>query len=167
MHACMYTRVYPLAHVCKCEYVYTGLYVCMHVYIHMTLYIYMYTRMWFYACIHACTVLSCFRTVAHQPPLSMGFSRQEYWNGLPCPPPVDLPDLGIKVTTLMSPALAGRFFTTSAIWETHIHVYVHRSRGFMHVYMYMSEKAMAPHSSTLAWKIPWAEEPGRLQSMGS
>ena len=32
---------------------------------------------------------------------------------------------------------------------------------------YLVEKAMAPHSSTLAWKIPWIEEPGRLQSMGS
>ena len=36
----------------------------------------------------------------------------------------------------------------------------------MHIYG-ISEKAMAPHSSTLAWKIPWTEEPGRLQSMGS
>ena len=35
------------------------------------------------------------------------------------------------------------------------------------IYLYVSEKAMAPHSSTLAWKIPWTEEPGRLQSMGS
>ena len=35
------------------------------------------------------------------------------------------------------------------------------------VYLYLTEKAMAPHSSTLAWKIPWTEEPGRLQSMGS
>ena len=35
------------------------------------------------------------------------------------------------------------------------------------MYMYILEKAMAPHSSTLAWKIPWTEEPGRLQSMGS
>ena len=34
-------------------------------------------------------------------------------------------------------------------------------------YHYILEKAMAPHSSTLAWKIPWTEEPGRLQSMGS
>ena len=47
-------------------------------------------------------------TVAHQV-LSMEFSRQEYWRGLPCPPPGDLPDPGIK---LVSPALAGRFFTT-------------------------------------------------------
>ena len=46
-----------------------------------------------------------------------GFSRQEYWSGLPCPPPGDLPNQGIKPTSLMSPALAGRFFTTSATWE--------------------------------------------------
>ena len=38
---------------------------------------------------------------------------------------------------------------------------------FIYVYVYISEKAMAPHSSTLAWKIPWREEPGGLQSMGS
>ena len=56
-------------------------------------------------------------TVACQAPLSMGFSRQEYWSGLPCPPPGDLPDPGIKPTSLMSPALTGRFFTTSATWE--------------------------------------------------
>ena len=56
-------------------------------------------------------------TVAHQAPLSMGFSMQEYWSGLPCPPPGDLPDPGIKPASLMSPALAGGFFTTSAAWE--------------------------------------------------
>ena len=56
-------------------------------------------------------------TVACQTPLSMGFSRQEYWSGLPFPPPGDLPDPGIEPATFMSPALAGRFFTTSAIWE--------------------------------------------------
>ena len=56
-------------------------------------------------------------TVACQPPVSMGFSRQEYWSGLPCPPPGDLPDLGIKPTPLMSLALAGGFFITSATWE--------------------------------------------------
>ena len=52
-------------------------------------------------------------TVACQAPLSMGFSSQEYWRGLPCPPPGDLPKRGIKPMSLMSPALAGRFFTTS------------------------------------------------------
>ena len=48
-------------------------------------------------------------TIAHQAPLSMGFFRQEYWNGLPCPPSWDLPDPEIEPT---SPALAGGFFTT-------------------------------------------------------
>ena len=48
--------------------------------------------------------------------LSMGFSRQEYWSGLPCPPP-DLPNSGVKPAFLTSPALAGRFFTTSTTWE--------------------------------------------------
>ena len=42
-----------------------------------------------------------------------------YWTGLPCPPPGDLPDPGIQPASLMSPALAGRFFTTSATWEAH------------------------------------------------
>ena len=51
-------------------------------------------------------------TVARQVPLSMEFSRQEYWSGLPFPPPGDLPDAGNKPTFLASPALAGRFFTT-------------------------------------------------------
>ena len=74
---------------------------------------------------HAPT-LSCFShvqlftvlwTIACLAPLSMGFSRQDYWNGLPCPPPGDLPNPGIEPTSLVSPALAGGFFTTSATWE--------------------------------------------------
>ena len=64
--------------------------------------------------IHAC-VLSCFSpvwllatqwTVAHQAPLSVGFSRQEYWSGLPCPSPGNLPNPGIKSASLTSCALA-------------------------------------------------------------
>ena len=53
-------------------------------------------------------------TVAHQALLSMEFSRQEYWSGLPCLPPGDLPDPGIEPVSLMSPTLAGGFFITSA-----------------------------------------------------
>ena len=48
---------------------------------------------------------------------SWGFSRQEYWSGLPCPSPGDLPGPGIEPTSLTSPALAGRFFTTNATQE--------------------------------------------------
>ena len=60
-------------------------------------------------------------SVAHQVPLSMEFSRQEYWSGLPCPP-LDLPNPGIK-PSLPSPALAGEFFTTSTTCEAHIYYY--------------------------------------------
>ena len=71
-------------------------------------------------CMHV-YMLSCFGrvqlfvtlwTVAHQAALSMGFSREEYWGGLPCPPPGNLPNPGIEPVSLMSSALAGRFFTT-------------------------------------------------------
>ena len=73
-------------------------------------------------------------TAAYQAPPSMGFSRQEYWSGVPLPSPRHFfrghLNLGSKFPSYM-------------------------------------EKAMAPHSSSLAWKIPWMEEPGGLQSMGS
>ena len=57
-------------------------------------------------------------TVAHQGPLSLEFSRQEYWRGLPFHSPGDLPDPGMepKSLTLPSPALAGGFFTNSTTW---------------------------------------------------
>ena len=54
-------------------------------------------------------------TVAHQVPLSKGFPRQEYWSGLPFPPPGGLPDSGIKPMSLIAPVLAGRFFTTEPL----------------------------------------------------
>ena len=81
--------------------------------------------LFFYSC--AC-VLSHFSharlfatlwTVACQASLCMGFSRQEYWNWLPFPSPGDLPNPRIKPTSLMSPALADRFLTTSATWEAY------------------------------------------------
>ena len=94
---------------------------------------------------HAC--LSCFShaqffatlwIIAYQAPLSMGFSRQEYWSELPCPPPRDLPDPGVELASLMSPALAGGFFTTSATWEA--------PGGRLHpgVWGAVSEKSLAP-----------------------
>ena len=56
-------------------------------------------------------------TIAHQAPLSMRFSRHEYWNGLTFLLQGIFPDPGIEPASIMSPALAGRFFTTSASWE--------------------------------------------------
>ena len=56
-------------------------------------------------------------TVVGQAPPSMGFSRRDYRSGLPCPPPRNIPNPGIKLQSLISPALAGGFFTISTIWE--------------------------------------------------
>ena len=80
-------------------------------------------------------------TVACQAPLSMKFSRQEYWSrGLPFPTPGILPNPRIQLVFLISPPLAGGFFTL--------------------------EKRMVTHSRILAWRIPWTEKPGGLQSTG-
>ena len=79
-------------------------------------------------CHYAC-MLSCFScvwlfvtpwTIACRALLPVGFSRQEYWRGLPFPPPGDLPDPGIEPESLKSPALAGWFLTTSATSEAHV-----------------------------------------------
>ena len=60
----------------------------------------------------------CSGTVELLAPLSMGFPRQEYWSGLPFPFPGYSPNPGNKLMCVMSPALAGGFFTTSTTWET-------------------------------------------------
>ena len=84
--------------------------------------VYAYTRAWsHFSCIWLFVTLW---TVAHQAPLSKGFSRQEYWSGLPCPPLKHLPNPGIKPASLLSPTLAGKFFTTIATCEAHIRVCV-------------------------------------------
>ena len=78
--------------------------------------------------LHITHMLSCFShvqlfatlwTIARQVPLSMGLPRPEYRSGSPCPPPGDLSDPGIEPESQMSPALAGRFFTTITTWEAH------------------------------------------------
>ena len=75
-----------------------------------------------YVPMHACMLSSVLLfvtlwTVVRQAPLSMGFSRPEYWSRLPFPTPGDLPDPGIKPTSLGSPELAGGFFTNCTTWE--------------------------------------------------
>ena len=64
--------------------------------------------------LQSCLTLCNLRTIARQALLSMGFPRQEYWSGLPYPPQGDLCNPGIEPVCLISPALAGRFFTTNA-----------------------------------------------------
>ena len=69
-------------------------------------------------CVLLCLTLCDLRKVARQAPLSIGFSRQEYWSGLPCSPPGDLPDPEMEPGSL---TLAGRFFNTCATWEAPSH----------------------------------------------
>ena len=79
-------------------------------------------------------------TVAHQAPLSMEFSRQEYWSGLPFSFPGDLPNLEIKNTSLVSPAFPSGFFTTRATWEVYI--------SFVWFFIFML-------SSYVIWYLRW------------
>ena len=75
---------------------------------------------------YACCLLCCFscaqlcvilQTAARQAPLSLGFSRQEYWSGLPCPPPGDLPDPGIEPVSLTSTCIGRWLLYHRATWE--------------------------------------------------
>ena len=65
---------------------------------------------------------------ARQSLLSVGFSRQEHWSGLPCPPPGDLPSPGTEPTSLMSPAPAGEFFTIRATWNARMIFLTNRNK---------------------------------------
>ena len=103
-------------------------------------------------------------TAAHQAPPSMGFFRQEYWSGVPFPSLEDLPDPGIKPG---SPTLQAETLPSEPPGKPEsVEANKEMRFGFKTDHSTYTEKAMAPHSSTLAWKIPWTEEPGRLQSMG-
>ena len=64
-------------------------------------------------CLTPCNPMEC----SLPTPLSMGFSRQEYWSGLPCPSPGDLPNPEIESASLMSPVLADGFFIIGTTWE--------------------------------------------------
>ena len=96
----------------------------------------------------SCLTLVTLWTVAHQAPSSMGFSRNEYSSGLPFPSPGDLPNPGIEPR---SPTFRANTLTFELPEKIEP----------------VEEKVMALHSSTLAWKIPGIEKPGRLRSMGS
>ena len=133
--------------------------------------------------------------ITHQAHLSMKFSRQEYWSGLPYPLPRDIPNPGIKPTSLRSSALADRFFTTTTTtregngtplqysclenpmdrgaWWAAVHgVMKSRTRlsdslSLFTFHFHALEKEMATHSSVLSWRIPGTEEPSGLPSVGS
>ena len=96
----------------------------------------------------------------------MEFSRIEYWSGLPFPSPGDLPDPGIEPgsPSLLVVSLPFERMFPLTKWYSERPL---PSSHLCHQLSLWQEKAMTPHSGTLAWKIPWTEEPGGLQSKGS
>ena len=104
-------------------------------------------------------------TVIHQAPLSMGFSREEYWSGWPCPPPGDLPHPGIEPVSLMPPALAGGVFATSTTWEVPSVVYicVYKTNTLIYTYgQYMG----SPHGSDGEESACNARDLGSIPGLG-
>ena len=101
-----------------CIYIYVCVCVCVYIYIYT--YIYIYIK----SCFSCIRLFRTLYTVEHQAPLSMEFYRQEYWSGLPFPTPRDLPDPRIKLTSLVYPGLAGRFFATLPPGKPNIYRYV-------------------------------------------
>ena len=93
--------------------------------ISISIYIFVHDQLWSHVCLFATP-----RTVAHQAPLSMKFSREEYWSGLSFPTTGDLPYPGIKPTSLVSPALAGRSFTAELSVKP---MYIFTSMQFYHM----------------------------------
>ena len=84
----------------------------------------------FLACMRVCVLshVRCFVfpwTITRQAPLSMGFSRQEFWIALPFPSPGDLPYLDIEPISPVAPALVGGFFTTETPFKVCIYIYIY------------------------------------------
>ena len=94
-------------------------------------------------------------TVACQAPLSIGFSRQEYWSVLPCPPPRYLLDSGIKTTPLTSLSLVDRFFTTSATWRHGSNLNVHQWRTDKEDVVHTYNRILLSHKRNKT--VPFAE----------
>ena len=90
----------------------------LHIYDHTLTHIHKPTCAYMLSCFSRVRIPESLWTIAYQALLSSGFSSQEHWSGLPCPPPGALPDQRIESTPLIPPALADRFFTTSTTWKT-------------------------------------------------
>ena len=119
--------------------------------------------LWPLASVHAKSSQSCptlcgpMDTIARQAPLSTGFSRQQYWSELPWPPPGDLRNPGIEPASLMSPTLAGRFFSTSATTpELQVVQLLSHVRLFVTLWAVARQ---APLSTGFSRQASWSELP--------
>ena len=117
------------------------------------------------SCLTLCPSKNGQKTVAHRAPLSRGFSRQEYWSGLPFSPPGHLPYPGIKLISPASPSLAGRFFTTEPSGQSNIYcVYIRYI--ICTEYVYIIPILNISYVNIYAYKIGIGR-PGVLQSTRS
>ena len=102
-------------------------------------------------CVHAASSLmsssAILWTVARQAPLSMEFSRQEYWSRSPCLRPRDLPNPGTELISLMPPALAHGSFTTSTTWETQC-IWLHIIKNCHHDHF-----LSGPYAQGTSWRM--------------
>ena len=125
-------------------------YLCIHLHV----YVYLCLRAPFFSCVQLPVTPWA---AAHQAPLSMGLSRQEDWSGLPCPPPGDLPNPGIKPAPLTSPALAGVFCTTRSTWEAHVHL--RQRKSFSRVQLFATPWTVPIHGILQARILEWVAVP--------
>ena len=132
------------------------------------------TKMNVCVCVCVWSVMSDFVTLwaaACQTPLSMGFSRQEYWSGLPCPPPGDLPNPGTEPMSLTSPHWQVGSLPLEPPGKPLVAQMVKKLPAMQQTWVWSLEwenpleKGMATDSSILTWRIPWTEEPGRLHTV--
>ena len=107
------TNTHMHMHTHTHTYIYIYIYILSHILFHFGLSQDVeYNSLCYTSVAQSCPTLCDLWTVAHHAPLSLGFSRQEYWSALPFPPPGDLPDPGIEPMSPISPALASGYFTT-------------------------------------------------------
>ena len=133
--------------------------VCTHIHTYMCVYICMLACMLsHFSCVQLCATLWI---VAHQAPLSMGFSRQEYWSGLPCPPPADLPDPGVKPMSPVSPALQADSLPLShqrgpCVYRfiyIHIFLYINIYFILLIIFIYTHTHTHARTSLVVTWSL--------------
>ena len=105
-------------------------------------------------------------TAAYQAPESMGFAREEYWSGVPLPSPGSNFNEMRETSAMINRSLLYYVEYHRELVETVIDLRHLFCWYVIHFSPQLFTMVMAPHSSTLAWKIPWTEKPGRLQSWG-
>ena len=105
-------------------------------------------------------------TVACQAPLSMGWSKQEYWSGLPYPPLGDLPNPGIEPASLKSPAWQVGSLPLASLGKLKNWGASKLEELWIYTVRIIWRVVLATLSSILVWRTPWTEEPGGLSPWG-